>query len=62
MPELDAIVGARNWTTVPRFANELTVLPLEPRQPGSSLSLVEIAPKGQIDLAMPPRTASGPSA
>ncbi len=62
MPELDAIVGARNWTTVPRFANELTVLPLEPRQPGSSLSLVEIAPKGQIDLAMPPRTATGPSA
>lgn len=62
IPEIDAIVGARNWQTVPRFAQELTVLPPEPRQPGSSLELMAIAPKGAIDLAMPPRVASGPSA
>ena len=37
IPEVDAIVGARNWQTVPRFARELTMLPAEPRQPGSSL-------------------------
>jgi ribosomal protein S12 methylthiotransferase len=40
IPEIDAIVGARNWQTVPRFAKELTVLPSEPRQPGSSLDLM----------------------
>ena len=62
IPEVDAIVGARNWQTVPRFARELTVLPPEPRQPGSSLDLMAIAPKGTIDLDMPPRVASGPSA
>jgi ribosomal protein S12 methylthiotransferase len=62
IPEIDAIVGARNWQTVPRFARELTVLPAEPRQPGSSLDLMSIAPKGQIDLEMPRRVASGPSA
>ena len=62
IPEIDAIVGARNWQTVPRFATELTVLPPEPRQPGSSLDLMSIAPKGTIDLEMPPRVASGPSA
>ncbi len=66
MPELDAIVGARNWGTVPRFAheltNQLTVLPAEPRRPGSSLDLMAIAPQGQIDLRMPRRVATGPSA
>src|SRR5215212_1758807 len=62
IPEIDAIVGARNWQTVPRFATELTVLPPEPRQPGSSLDLVSIAPKGTINLEMPPRVANGPSA
>src|SRR4051812_23276551 len=62
IPEIDAIVGARNWQTVPRFARELTVLPSEPRQPGSSLDLMAIAPKGTIDLKMPARIASGPSA
>src|SRR6476620_8628225 len=62
IPEIDAIVGARNWQTVPRFATELTVLPAEPRQPGSSLDLMSIAPKGTIDLEMPRRVASGPSA
>src|SRR5205823_2306619 len=45
LPEIDAIVGARNWQTVPRFADELTVLPPEPRQPGASLDLMSIAPK-----------------
>jgi ribosomal protein S12 methylthiotransferase len=62
MPEIDAIVGARNWQTVPRFAQELSVLPPEPRQPGASLDLMANAPQGEIDLAMPPRLASGPSA
>ncbi|MGE3913255.1 MAG: 30S ribosomal protein S12 methylthiotransferase RimO [Chloroflexota bacterium] len=62
IPEIDAIVGARNWQTVPRFARELTVLPAEPRQPGNSLDLMAIAPKGTIDLEMPRRVASGPSA
>jgi ribosomal protein S12 methylthiotransferase len=62
IPEIDAIVGARNWQSVPRFARELAVLPAEPRQPGSSLGLVSIAPTGQIDLEMPRRVASGPSA
>src|SRR3954470_9956794 len=62
IPEIDAIVGARNWQTVPRFARELTVLPPEPRQPGSSLDLMAITPKGLIDLEMPRRVASGPSA
>jgi ribosomal protein S12 methylthiotransferase len=62
IPEIDAIVGARNWQTVPRFARELAVLPAEPRQPGRSLDLMAIAPKGLIDLEMPRRLASGPSA
>ena len=62
IPEIDAIVGARNWQTVPKFARELTVLPPEPRQPGSSLDLMSIEPKGLIDLQMPRRVASGPSA
>jgi ribosomal protein S12 methylthiotransferase len=62
IPEIDAIVGARNWQTVPRFARELTVLPSEPRQPGTSLNLMSIAPSGEIDLEMPPRVATGPSA
>jgi ribosomal protein S12 methylthiotransferase len=62
IPEIDAIVGARNWQTVPKFARELTVLPAEPRQPGSSLDLMSIAPKGTIDLEMPRRLANGPSA
>ncbi|MBA2450015.1 MAG: 30S ribosomal protein S12 methylthiotransferase RimO [Chloroflexi bacterium] len=61
--EIDAVVGARNWTTVPRFAEELTVLPAEQvRQPGSSLDLIEIAPAGALDLEMPRRAATGPSA
>jgi ribosomal protein S12 methylthiotransferase len=64
IPEIDAIVGARNWQTVPRFARELTVLAPDPRQPGSSLDLMSIAPTGLIliDLEMPRRVASGPSA
>jgi ribosomal protein S12 methylthiotransferase len=62
IPEIDAIVGARNWQTVPRVARELAVLPPASRQPGSSLDLVAIAPPGLIDLEMPPRLASGPSA
>ena len=63
IPEIDAIVGARNWQTVPRFARELTVLPPEPRQPGASLDLMAIAPSGEIDLAMPPasRAARAPT-
>jgi ribosomal protein S12 methylthiotransferase len=63
IPEIDAIVGARNWAAVPGVADELTVLPPSAaRQPGSSLELMRIAPSGAIDLAMPRRVATGPSA
>ncbi len=34
----------------------------EVRAPTSSLGLVELAPEGELDLEMPPRRASGPSA
>jgi ribosomal protein S12 methylthiotransferase len=61
--EIDAIVGARNWASVPAVANQLAVLPAEAvRAAGSSLRLMEIAPQGAIDLAMPRRVATGPSA
>ena len=61
--EIDGIIGARNWAALPSMADQLTVLPPEAvRRPGSSLELMEIAPPGAIDLAMPPRVAAGPSA
>ena len=46
VPEIDAIVGARNWQTVPRFAQRTDRSAAEPRQPGGSLDLMSIAPKG----------------
>ncbi len=61
--EIDAIVGARNWANVPELADQLSVLPSEAiRQPDSSLRLMAIAPAGAIDLEMPRRIATGPSA
>ena len=58
LPTVDAFVGARNWSVLPRVVSQLE----EIRAPGSSLRLVELAPDGQLDLEMPPRRVSGPSA
>jgi ribosomal protein S12 methylthiotransferase len=55
--ELDALLGARNWQSLPSLVERL-----EHAAPGSSLTLVELAPSGLIDLKMPPRAAVGPSA
>ena len=55
--ELDALLGARNWSTLPSLVNRLAEA-----EPGSSLKLVELAPPGLLDLEMPPRLVSGPSA
>ena len=55
--ELDGLLGARNWGSLPSL-----VARLEAAEPGSSLKLVELAPDGSLDLAMPARRASGPSA
>jgi ribosomal protein S12 methylthiotransferase len=61
--EIDAIVGARNWASLPALADELVVLPPEAiRRPDSSLKLMKIAPAGEIDLEMPRRISTGPSA
>jgi ribosomal protein S12 methylthiotransferase len=62
--EIDAIVGARNWSAVPLLADRLAEqAPAETaRRPGSSLDLMAIAPPGAIDLEMPKRAATGPSA
>jgi ribosomal protein S12 methylthiotransferase len=61
IPEIDAVVGARNWGVLPMVADHVIDEPT-PREPGSSLKLVEIAPSGYIDLEMPRRVATGPSA
>ncbi|MGI9147707.1 MAG: 30S ribosomal protein S12 methylthiotransferase RimO [Chloroflexota bacterium] len=58
LPRVDAFVGARNWSVLPRVVSQLE----EIRAPGSSLRLVELAPDGQLDLEMPPRRVVGPSA
>src|SRR5215212_58782 len=55
--ELDALLGARNWSSLPNLVSRLAEA-----EPGSSLKLVELAPPGLLDLEMPPRMASGPSA
>jgi ribosomal protein S12 methylthiotransferase len=64
--EIDGMLGARNWSAMPSLIERLRAarLPdrLQRRQPGSSLRLMELAPPGALDLAMPPRTATGPSA
>ncbi len=58
LPQVDAFVGARNWSVLPRVVSQLE----EVRAPGSSLRLVDLAPDGQLDLEMPPRRVVGPSA
>jgi len=58
LPMIDAFLGARNWTQLPGVVSQLDQL----RAPGDSLALVELAPPGELDLAIPHRRASGPSA
>ena len=58
LPMVDAFVGARNWSALPEVVARLD----EVRAPTSSLRLAELAPAGALDLAMPGRQASGPSA
>jgi ribosomal protein S12 methylthiotransferase len=57
LPELDGLLGARNWASLPNLVERLSRL-----QPGSSLALVNLAPGGLLDLDMPARVATGPSA
>src|SRR5436190_17200897 len=40
LPQIDAFIGARNWSTLPRVVSQLE----EARAPGDSLRLVELAP------------------
>ncbi len=61
IPELDGLLGARNWASIAEVVARLYQTDGE-RQPGSSLALMELAPAGALDLAMPPRRAQGPSA
>ncbi|MDQ6669814.1 MAG: 30S ribosomal protein S12 methylthiotransferase RimO, partial [Chloroflexota bacterium] len=58
LPTVDAFIGARNWSALPSVVSQLD----EIRAPGSSLSLVELAPDGHLDLEMPARRVHGPSA
>jgi ribosomal protein S12 methylthiotransferase len=58
LPRIDAFVGARNWSALPRVVSQLE----EARAPGSSLTLVELAPEGELDLEIATRRAAGPSA
>jgi ribosomal protein S12 methylthiotransferase len=58
LPSIDAFVGARNWSALPRVLTQLEEL----RAPGSSLSLVELAPAGELDLEIAKRRSNGPSA
>jgi ribosomal protein S12 methylthiotransferase len=70
LPRIDAFVGARNWSALPRVASQVeSGLPAgvvsqleEARAPGSSLALIELAPPGELDLEITLRQASGPSA
>jgi ribosomal protein S12 methylthiotransferase len=57
LPELDGLIGARNWASLPNLVERL-----DRAAPGSSLRLVDLAPPGLLDLEMPPRAATGPSA
>jgi ribosomal protein S12 methylthiotransferase len=57
LPELDGLLGARNWASLPNLVERLSRL-----QPRSSLALVDLAPGGLLDLEMPARVATGPSA
>jgi ribosomal protein S12 methylthiotransferase len=58
LPTIDAFVGARNWSALPAVVEQLSSL----RAPGDTLALVDLAPAGELDLAMPTRHASGASA
>jgi len=58
LPQVDALLGARNWSALPRVVAELA----EARAPGSSLPLVELAPEGELDLEMAARRPAGASA
>jgi ribosomal protein S12 methylthiotransferase len=67
LPQVDAFVGARNWSALPRVVSKLEATPAlsgfeEARAPGSSLALVELAPPGELDLEIATRGAGGPSA
>ncbi len=57
LPTIDAFLGARNWSALPQVVSQLDEL----RAPGDSLALVQLAPPGELDLAIPHRHASGPS-
>jgi ribosomal protein S12 methylthiotransferase len=61
IPELDALLGARNWGSIAGFVARL-YRGAEERQPQSSLRLVEMADPGLLDLEMLPRRSQGPSA
>jgi ribosomal protein S12 methylthiotransferase len=59
LPDIDAFVGARNWSALPGAVSKLD----DARAPGDSLRLVELAPPGELDLEIVAgRRASGPSA
>jgi ribosomal protein S12 methylthiotransferase len=59
LPDIDAFVGARNWSALPGVVSKLD----EARAPGDSLKLVELAPPGELDLEIVARRpVSGPSA
>jgi ribosomal protein S12 methylthiotransferase len=58
LPQIDAFLGARNWSALPRLLSQLE----EARAPGSSLGLIELAPAGELDLEIAQRGVSGPSA
>lgn len=59
IPEIDGLLGARNWGSIAGLVERVA---RADRQPGSSLALMELAPWGELDLAMRRRQASGPSA
>src|SRR5262249_37563929 len=58
LPHVDAFIGARNWSALPRVVSQLE----EARAPGSSLNLVELAPERELDLEIASRYVRGPSA
>ncbi|HET6316886.1 MAG TPA: 30S ribosomal protein S12 methylthiotransferase RimO [Chloroflexota bacterium] len=58
LPTIDAFLGARNWSALPHVVSQLDEL----RAPRDSLGLVELAPAGALDLEIPQRKATGPSA
>jgi ribosomal protein S12 methylthiotransferase len=58
LPAIDAFIGARNWASLPAVVSQLE----EARAPGSSLSLMELAPAGELDLEIATRKATGASA